>query len=93
MFCEVVDDGINSGINRIRIKSELKKSTNNIHSIEDLLFANNSVEKRNGWFKNINVDQKKMIIDLIRSECGKFRSSLESHLSELNEQFNRKEVA
>jgi hypothetical protein len=93
MFCEVVDDGIKSGINRIRIKSELKKSTNEIHSIEDLLFANNSVEKRNGWFKNIDVDQKKMIIDLIRSECGKFRSSLESHLSELNEQFNRKEVA
>ena len=56
MFCEVVDDGINSGINRIRIKSELKKSTNEIHSIEDLLFANNSVEKRNGWFKNIDVD-------------------------------------
>ena len=92
MFCEVVDDGIKSGINRIRLKAELKRATNEIHTIEDSFFANNSKEKKNGWFKEIDSDQKKTIIDLIRSECGKFRSSLESHLSKLNEQFNRKEV-
>ena len=93
MFKDVVMDGIISGINRIRIKSELKKSTNGIHKIENRLFANNSVEKKNGWFKEIDVEQKKTIIDLIRSECEKFRSSLESQLSDLNNQFKGKEVA
>ena len=93
MFKDVVMDGIISGINRIRIKSELKKSTNGIHTIENRLFANNSVEKKNGWFKEIDVEQKKTIIDLIRSECEKFRCSLESQLSDLNNQFKGKEVA